>query len=270
MHCNEAFATQQMGGQSRVTEPAFTHRPRRHPPTPLANRGARWSRRGRPLSCQSHSSCPRGSSPPARLGRSTQMLSSVLVGDGAGGRWGTCHSRRGARQLCRHKGEGWWKDALPSGWLRDRCRPACAAPALCCPWSQEGGVGEREPARLDPAGPGERAPPGPCAGAGFSPAPRVAGRAAGASGLLRTRFFPSKASGVRRPGCDPCPAASPERQGGGGRAQLTHHPAQYLTSHTLPSTWLAPRTRPPAGAPWHARPLCLWPGALGAAWQHWI
>lgn len=113
----------------------------------------------------------RAPQPPARLGRSTQVLSSVLACDGAGGRWGMpalCRSRRGARQLCRHEGEGWWKDAL-SGGLRDRCRqPALLQPSAAFGARREG---------LGGAGAGQARSSGSCRHSlGDGRAPRVRAR----------------------------------------------------------------------------------------------
>lgn len=131
MHCNEALATEQMGGQSRVTEPALGRRSTGLPgsaPGPSA-------RRAPPLLPKPFSSL--GGEPPAPSCRAGPVR----------GPWAAP-----AVAACRREGRGWWKEAALNH-CRAACSPAACRPSLlqpCAgrPGAPAEGAGREDPSRL--------------------------------------------------------------------------------------------------------------------------
>lgn len=130
--------------------------------------------------------CLAGSRHPARC---------WCVMEPAGG--GACQPRAilavGPGSFAGVKERGGRRMRYPGGCGTDACQPALLQPSAAFGVRREGPRGWSRPGLIRqvlPAQPGVRAPPGPCEGAGFSPAPWAAGRLAGPSGLLPARFHP--------------------------------------------------------------------------------
>lgn len=166
------------------------------------------------------------------------------------------------------------------GWEGDHClQPALLQPPL----PLEPGERGLQPARPDLMGPAGTAwgmdVSGLCGGAGSSPAPWMAGRTAGPSSLINTRFHTLQTSGARRPVRAPPLGSRPKIQ---PQTQLkvqpqiqqgcgAQHPPRTATQHPCPVADKpytsqhppAPRLRPaPASALGHSSASAQGPSGL--------